>query len=258
MVDDLGAITIIAVFFTESLHLLPLGGAVAVLAVYAVLQRSRVLQPAGIPYGQGDSWHHRFLAWHRILAPLVYVSLAVALWWFVYSSGIHATVAGVALAFVTRARPDRDEEHSPAERSEHRLRPLSAGIAVPVFALTSAGVPVSADALAAVASDPAAVGVIVGLVAGKTVGVFGGAWLTARLTGAELNADLEWWDILAVAVLSGIGFTVCLLVGELAFAADPDRLARVKMAILVASVTATALAVVLLRIRQRASRQVVT
>ncbi|WP_020577117.1 Na+/H+ antiporter NhaA [Actinopolymorpha alba] len=228
VVDDLGAIAVIAVFFTDHLEFAWLGLAVLLLGVYALAQ-------------------HR-----RITTPFLYLPLAVATWWCVHESGLHATVAGVAMGLLTRVRPDPDEDHSPAERLEHRLRPLSAGVAVPVFALAAAGVPVTAAALGAMVSDAAAVGVIVGLVAGKTIGVFGGAWLTARLTRAELNSDLAWRDVFAVAVLSGIGFTVSLLVADLAFAGDPERVARVKAAVLVGSVIAATVATLLLRRRHRA------
>ncbi|MET9023854.1 Na+/H+ antiporter NhaA [Actinopolymorpha sp. NPDC004070] len=231
VVDDLGAITVIAVFFTDHLDLVALAVAVVLVGVYAYLQ-------------------HR-----RVRTPWIYVPLALAAWWFVHESGVHATVAGVALGLLTRVRPDPDEEHSPAERLEHRIRPLSAGLAVPAFALFAAGVPVSAAALGAMVRDPAAVGVMVGLVVGKAVGVFGGAWLTATFTRADLNPDLEWRDMLAVAALSGIGFTVSLLVADLAFSSDPAGTARVKAAVLTASLVAAAIAVLLLRLRRRA-RQV--
>lgn len=230
IVDDLGAITIIAIFFTETLDFASLGVALVLLGGYAVLQ-------------------HR-----RVRTPLVYVPLGLAIWWFTHESGVHATVAGVALGLLTRVRPDVDEEHSPAERLEHRLRPWSAGVAVPLFALGAAGVSLRTDALAAMASDPVAVGCIVGLVVGKVVGVFGGAWLTARLTRADLNPNLSWADVVAVALLAGIGFTMCLLFAELAFAADPARMARVKAAVMIGSVTAALAAVVLLRLRRGAHR----
>jgi NhaA family Na+:H+ antiporter len=151
-------------------------------------------------------------------------------------------------------RPDEGEEHSPAERLEHNLRPLSAGVAVPVFALFAAGVPLTAGSVRGLTTDVAAVAVVAGLVLGKFVGVLGGSWLTARLTRAELSPELRWADIAAVATLSGIGFTVSLLIAELAFYADPTRLEHVKLAVLVASVTASLLAAVQLWARNRFHR----
>ncbi|MGN6246345.1 MAG: Na+/H+ antiporter NhaA [Motilibacteraceae bacterium] len=227
VVDDLGAILIIALFFTSSLSVLPLLGALALLAVYAVAQRRRV-----------SAW------W-------LYVPLGLAVWALVHASGVHATVAGVALGLLTRVRHDPGEHESPAERLEHRLRPLSAGLCVPLFALLSAGVALSAEAFGSAAGDLAAVGVVAGLVAGKAVGVFGGTWLTARFTRAELDPALSWGDLFGVAVLSGIGFTVSLLIAELAFDDQPGRAEHVKAGILVGSVLAAVLATVLLRRRNR-------
>ena len=227
VVDDLGAILVIAIAFTSSIELWALGAAGAGLGLYAWLQHRRV--------------HSGWLI----------VPLAVVIWALVHESGIHATIAGVALGLLTRVRPDPGEAHSPAERLEHQVRPLSAGFAVPVFALLSAGVPFGPGSLADAARDPAAIAVVAGLVVGKFVGVFGGTWLTARLTRAELSPDLGWPDIAAVAFLSGIGFTVSLLIGDLAFADDAERAGSVKTAVLVGSIACAMLASVLLRMRQR-------
>ena len=227
VVDDLGAILIIALFFTDDLVLWALAAAAAGLAVYALLQHRRVQ----------TRW--------------VYVPLALVVWALVHESGIHATIAGVALGLLTRVRPDPDEHASPAERLEHRIRPLSAGLAVPVFALMSAGVALSLDDLEAAAGDIAAVGVVCGLVVGKFAGVLGGTWATARFTRAELSPDVRWADMAAVALLSGIGFTVSLLIAELAFAGDPERLEHVKAAVLAGSLLSAVLAAGVLRRRSR-------
>ena len=227
VVDDLGAILIIAVFFTDDLALWALGAAVAGLVLYSLLQQRRVQ----------TRW--------------LYVPLALVVWALVHESGVHATVAGVALGLLTRVRSDEDEDRAPAERLEHRVRPLSAGIAVPAFALMSAGVAVSLRDLEAATQDIAAVGVVFGLVVGKFVGVFGGTWLAARFTRAELSPEVRWADIAAVALLSGIGFTVSLLITELAFEDQEERIEHVKVAVLAASLLAAALATVLLRSRSR-------
>ncbi|HEX7186692.1 MAG TPA: Na+/H+ antiporter NhaA [Actinomycetes bacterium] len=226
IVDDLGAIVVIAVGFTDDLDLVMLAGAVAVLGCYLMLQRLR------------------WTPW-----PVV-VPLSLLLWLLVHESGVHATAAGVALGLATRVRPDPGETTSPAERLEHLVRPLSAGVAVPLFAFLAAGVPVTADTLGSALSDRAAIGVVLGLVVGKVVGVLGGTWLTARLTRAELSPDLGWGDVAAVAMLSGIGFTVSLLIAELAFPAG-ERLTSVTMSVLAASVLSASLAGVLLRVRTR-------
>ena len=229
VVDDLGAVLVIAVAFTDDLDVVALAGAGVALAAYALLQRLR--------------WTPWFVA----------VPLGLAVWVLVHESGVHATVAGVTLGLLTRARPDPDEDESPAERLEHLVRPVSAGIAVPAFAFLASGVRIDTDSLAAAVEDRAAVAVVVALVAGKFLGVFGGTWLTARLTRAELSEDLAWSDVAAVALLSGIGFTVSLLINELAFDSQ-DRTDHVTAAVLGASVLAAALAGVVLRRRTRTYR----
>ncbi|NIK54960.1 Na+/H+ antiporter NhaA [Kribbella shirazensis] len=228
VVDDFGAILVIAVFFSHGFHLLPLLAAVALIALWYVLQR------------------------RRIRTPFLYVPIALAAWWFMHESGIHATIAGVALGFVTRVVADPGEEHAPAERIEHRLRPWSAGVAVPLFALFAAGVTLSGGAVRQLLTDPVAIGVAAGLLLGKTIGVFGGSWLTARFTRAELNSDLAWRDVGAVSVLAGIGFTVALLIAQLAFEGDAAQVERAKAAVLIASVAAALIAALLLARRNRA------
>lgn len=131
------------------------------------------------------------------------------------------------------------------------MRPISAGLAVPLFALFSAGVSVSGGAIGNVFTQPVTLGVVLGLVVGKAVGIFGGTWLAARFTRAELNPDLAWPDVFAVASLAGIGFTVSLLIGELAFAGDADLTDEVKAAVLMGSLIAAVLASVLLKLRVR-------
>ncbi len=150
VVDDFGAILVIAVFFSHGFHLWSLLAAVALIGVFAGLQR------------------------FRFRTPFLYLPVALGAWWFMHESGIHATIAGVALGLVTRVLPDPGESHSPAERIEHRLRPWSAGVAVPVFALFAAGVTLGGDALREMLTDPVAIGIVAGLMFGKVIGVFGG------------------------------------------------------------------------------------
>jgi len=169
-----------------------------------------------------------------------------------HESGVHATIAGVALGLLTRVVPDDDEKRSPAERLEHRLVPLSAGVAVPFFALMSAGVVI--DATAEFITDPVVIGVAAGLVIGKPVGVMLGAWLTTRFTRAELNEELTWREVFGVAVLAGVGFTVALLVAELSYTGQDAEAA--KTAVLLGSVVAAVIAAFVLgrrnRVRKRA------
>ncbi|MEW1721691.1 Na+/H+ antiporter NhaA [Streptomyces sp. NPDC093109] len=230
VVDDLFAILIIAVFFTGDLNFPALGGAAAGLVVFWLLLRKGV-----------RGWY-------------VYVPLALVVWGLMYNSGIHATIAGVAMGLMLRCTRNEGEERSPGERVEHLVRPLSAGLAVPLFALFSAGVSVSGGALGKVFTQPETLGVVLGLVVGKTIGIFGGTWLAARFTRAELNEDLAWPDVFAVAALAGIGFTVSLLIGELAFATDQGLADEVKAAVLTGSVIAAVFSGVLLKLRVRTYR----
>ncbi|MFD7285087.1 Na+/H+ antiporter NhaA [Streptomyces sp. NPDC059863] len=230
VVDDLFAILIIAVFFTSDLNFAALGGAVAGLVVFWILLRKGV-----------RGWY-------------VYIPLALVIWGLMYNSGVHATIAGVAMGLMLRCTRNEGEKHSPGEHIEHLVRPVSAGLAVPLFALFSAGVSVSGHALGEVFTQPETLGVVLGLVVGKAVGIFGGTWLAARFTRAELNEDLAWPDVFALASLAGIGFTVSLLIGELAFSTDPALTDEVKAAVLTGSVIAAVFSGVLLKLRVRTYR----
>jgi len=227
IVDDLGAILVIALVFSGGLAFGWLAAAAVCAAVWWLLQRQKV-----------SGWY-------------LYIPLGVVCWWCMHESGVHATIAGVALGLLTRST-DTDPP-TPVEDWEHRWRPISAGIAVPVFALLSAGVTVSATSLLQFVMQPLAVGVIAGLIVGKTVGVLGGAYLTARFTRAELAADLRWSEIFSVALLSGVGFTVALLISDLAFADQPELQDQGKAAVLIGSLLAGLLAAASLR-RRTASR----
>ena len=192
-----------------------------------------------------------FAAWAvlqglRVRTPFVYVPLAVAAWWCVHESGIHATIAGVALGLLTRVRPDASESRSPAERLEHLLSPISSNVAVPFFALLSAGVVVAGggDLL----RDPVVVGVVLGLVVGKPIGVFGGTWVVTRFTRAELNgrwATATWWE----SRCSPGSATVSLLVADLSFAGA--ELDAAKTAVLVGSLVSAVLGALMLGHRDR-------
>ena len=222
VVDDLGAIVLIAVLFPHGTALPPLLGAAALLALYAALQR------------------------RRVTSPLLYVPLAAAAWWLVHEGGLHATVAGVALGLLTRVRPDAGEEHAPGERLEHRLQPWSAGLVVPVFAFTAAGV--SLATLPGAAGDRVAWAVFLGLLAGKLGGIAGGIALAGRLRLAQRPDGVRTYDTLALGMLGGVGFTVSLLLAGLAF--DGAREEHAKAAVLAASVLASLAAAALLRLRR--------
>ena len=253
VVDDLLAITIIALFYTSDLSVGPLLAALVPLAAFGFLVQRRT-----------TSW------W--LLVPLALVT-----WALVHASGVHATVAGVLLGFTVPALVgDRDraagspggraeraghggdhEVHSLAERFEHRWRPVSAGVAVPVFALFAAGVVIGGwSGFVTALGDPVASGIVVALVVGKTVGVLGASALVARFTHARLAEDLSWWDVLGVAVLAGVGFTVSLLIGELAYGGGSERDEHVKVGVLVGSLAAALIAAVVLRARNRTYQRI--
>ncbi|GAA3891690.1 Na+/H+ antiporter NhaA [Saccharothrix violaceirubra] len=228
VVDDLGAIVVIAVLFTTGFDPLFLAVAIVLLGLYAFLQ-------------------HR-----RVTTPWVYVPLALGTWFAVHEAGVHATIAGVALALLTRVRRDHYEREAPAVRLEHRLQPWSAGLAVPVFALFAAGVPVGAKALSSLPHDRIAVGIVLGLVVGKVIGIVGACAVAVFSKVAVWPAGAGFRDLVAVGMLGGVGFTVSLLISDLAL--DDDAAERAKAAVLLASLVASLLAAVLLLRRRRAHR----
>ena len=224
VIDDLLAITLIAILFTADLAPLWLGGGLLAGVLYWLAFRHRL----------DRAW----LLW----------TLALVAWICVHASGVHATVAGILLGLLTPVRPRDGEEHSPSERLEHRLHPFSAGVAVPIFALAATGIPLAAAADAL--DDRIAIGVFAGLLIGKVTGIFGGAWLAVRLRLGTLPENVGWGDIVPVAMLGAIGYTVSLLISRLAFS-DVAAEERSAAAVLVASVLASLVAVVLLRRRSR-------
>ncbi len=231
VVDDLGAIIVIAIFYSDKFELMPFLGSLVCMFGYWLAQRAR--------------W----------TSPLLYVPLALLTWVLMHESGVHATVAGVALAMLTRIKEDPGEDEAPAERLQHGMHPLSAGFCVPVFAFFAAGVDLRGQSLVDALDNPVAIGVILGLVLGKPIGVLLGAGLTARFTRASLARGLSWLDIAAVGLLAGIGFTVSLLIAELAFDYGSPVQESAKAAILAASLIAAVLAVLALRVRARTYRR---
>jgi NhaA family Na+:H+ antiporter len=231
VVDDLLAILIIAVVFTGSLNLLMLGASIAVVALYSVLQRA----------GIGGLW--------------LYIPLWVLTWVLMHESGVHATVAGVLVGLATRATPGPDEEESVAERYEHMFRPISAAVAVPLFAFLAAGVTVNGETIAEVFTTPIGLGIIIGLVLGKTLGITSGTWVAVRYTKAQLAAGIRWPDLFGVAAVAGIGFTVSILIATLAFDGDDDLVELGKTAVLTGSVIAAVLGGTILGLRSRTHRR---
>ncbi|MBB6121861.1 Na+/H+ antiporter NhaA [Nocardiopsis algeriensis] len=239
IVDDLGAVIVIAVFYTSDINFLSLLAAAAGLAVFWYLQRGRGVA-AKLNASPVPNW-------------IVYIPLALVIWFLVHESGVHATIAGVAMGLLMRTRALPGEKQSPSHGVEHVLRPWSAGLALPIFAFFSAGVVI--DDFGAIVSDRASLGIIAGLILGKVIGIAGGSWVTTKVTRAELNPSLRWIDIVGMSQLAGIGFTVSLLISELSFADDPVHLAHAKTGVLAASLIATLLATVVLGARSRHYRK---
>ncbi len=270
IVDDLGAILVIAAFYTADLSYAWLGAALLTIAVALFLQRARV----------------------RALTP--YVCMGIACWYALHEAGVHPTLAGVAFGLVTpvwslydpRRFPRRlrriadtversydDQElsaaeydalatslrdarrlaidtGSPLERLEHALAPWSAYVVVPLFAMANAGLVLPADALTAWTGDRVALGIVVGLLVGKTVGIFGATWLATRFSRAALPAQVTWRHLFGLAVCGGIGFTVALFITELAFT-DPALKDTAKLGIFIASVLAAVAGYLVLRVATR-------
>ncbi|UBV44823.1 Na+/H+ antiporter NhaA (plasmid) [Deinococcus taeanensis] len=242
IVDDLGAVIVIALFYTSSLDLTFL--ALAALTWGAAL----------------------YAGWRGAFSLKLYAALGVLLWFFVLKSGLHATIAGVLLAFAVpirkpnpagylaaltnAARPGRGEvvgarlrdledllerAQSPLHRLEHALHPFVTFLVLPVFALVNAGVTVTSGGLGAVS-----LGVILGLLVGKPLGVVGGAWLAVRAGVASLPRRVTWMHMVGAGLLAGIGFTMSLFVSNLAFE-DAALLTQAKLGVLLASVLAATL-----------------
>ncbi len=239
VVDDLIAIGIIAIFYTDEISFVPLGLALVTIAVYGVIaQRYRLL------FGR-----NRFAAW------LILLPIGALAWALMHASGIHATIAGVLLGFtipVLHRKRDAENVEAPglAEEFEHRFRPLSAGFAVPIFAFFAAGVSLGGwQGISAAAANPVTLAIIAALVLGKPIGIVATTWVTTRLLGTRLDPSYRWIDLAGVGLLAGIGFTVSLLVAELSFAAGSPEHDYAKVAVLAASVIAALAASAVLGVR---------
>jgi NhaA family Na+:H+ antiporter len=220
IIDDLGAVIIIAIFYTSGLEIAYLGGAVAVLVALIAMNRMGV----------------------RSLIP--YLALGVVLWFLVLQSGVHATLAGVALAMTIPLRLSPalhdDVDHSPLHRLEHALHGVVPYVIVPVFGFANAGVSFAGMSIGALV-DPLTLGVAAGLVVGKVIGVFGTAMAAVKLGWADMPANAAGMHLFGVALLCGIGFTMSLFIGLLAFADNVGLQDDVKVGILLGSVIAALL-----------------
>jgi NhaA family Na+:H+ antiporter len=227
VVNDLGAITVIAIFYGHGFEATYFLIACVLVALFAVLQNRGINSLA------------------------VYLPLALVTWYFMYESGIHATVAGVALGLSMRVQARDGEKESPGDRVEHALRPVSAGICVPLFALVAAGVSLAGISIGAATREPLALGILLGLVVGQPVGVTLFAFVATKLSGGTLNPQLTWWDVAVVGTLASIGFTVALLVSEVSFEHNPSMLTVAKFAIVATNACAIGLSVLAIGVRTR-------
>ena len=209
--DDLGAILIIALFYTEGLatsSLLLAGLGIAVLVLFN---------------------------YYKVTQVAAYVIVGVFLWLAVLKSGVHATIAGVAIGLAIPMQVSRDgKSWSPIKETEHALYPWVALGVVPVFAFFNAGIPLSVAVLDTLAS-PISVGIMLGLFVGKQIGVFGATWLAVRLGLAQLPHAAGWWPLYGVAMIAGIGFTMSLFIAGLAFS-DPETFRSARLSVVVGSV----------------------
>ncbi len=222
IIDDLGAIIIIAVYYTADLSLASLAvagvGAVALLA----LNRSGVLR----------------------LAP--YILIGIVMWVGVLKSGVHATLAGVVMAMAIPLRSGKPEVEPPLKRLEHALHPWVAFGVLPAFAFANAGVSLAGLSLGSFL-EPLPLGILLGLFLGKQAGILGAVWLGVRAGLCRLPSGVTWLQIYGVALLAGIGFTMSLFIGTLAFA-DPSYSAGIRLGVLGGSILSASLGYLVLRL----------
>ena len=233
VIDDLAAVTIIALFYTAELHPVWIAAAALAIGVLAALNRLGVERLS------------------------VYLAAGLALWFCVLQSGFHATLAGVALAFTIplRPTPGRPEDpDSPLHRLEHALNPYVAFLIVPLFGFANAGVNFSGAGLAAL-THPLTLACAAGLFVGKQIGVFGFVGLAVRGGLAARPQGASWAQVYGVSILCGIGFTMSLFIGLLAFPADPALMDAVKIGVLAGSLASAVTGVVALRAAANPGRE---
>jgi NhaA family Na+:H+ antiporter len=228
VVNDLGAIIVIAIFYGHGFYLGWFLIAAASLVAFGLLQSRKVT----------SLW--------------IFLPLALFIWYAMFRSGIHATIAGVAMGLLMRVRKTNNESISPCDKAEVKLRPFTAGFAVPVFALLVAGVNILGTSLDQALIDPLTMGVLCGLIIGQPIGVTLGAFIVSRFTKGTLNPALSWWDVAVVGSLASIGFTVALLISEVSFGDDAAMLVSSKFAIIFTNLVAIIVSVLAISLRSLA------
>ena len=223
VIDDLGAIAVIALFYTATLSAWSLAGALAVWAALLLL-------------------NHKF----RVMALAPYLIGGILMWVLMFNSGVHATVAGVLLAFAIPFRSNDSQTPSPSNRVEHALHKPTAFLILPLFALANTSVVVPADWITQALSQNS-LGIGIGLVVGKPLGVMLLCFAAVKAGICELPADLRWGHLLGAGMLGGIGFTMSIFITNLAFPGEAGIINGSKMAILAASLISAAAGYVWLR-----------
>lgn len=231
VVDDIGAVIVIAVFYTAQLHMVPLLLAATILAGILALQ------------------------WLRLLTLPSFIVLGVLLWLAFYASGVHASIAGALLGLSAPivARTRTSARRAIAERLEKSLIPISTFLVIPLFALANAGVSFSASAFKEQDALLVGAGIVIGLVVGKVIGILGASWLMVRLNLASLPEGIRWKHITGVGLLAGIGFTLSLFIAELSF--DATFLSTAKISIFIASILSAILGLSFLLYAYRSTRK---
>lgn len=227
--DDLGGIIVIAIFFSGGIDFLWLGAALTCILLFGLLTGRRITK-----------W---WLLW----------PLGILAWYFMHGSGVHATIAGVALGMVVPARAATGEKHSVAKQFADKVEFWSSGFVVPVFAFFAAGVNiVDSGGVLGMLWDPVAAGIYLGLPLGKLIGISGGVWVMVRFFRLKLGDGLTMADIVPVSLVAGIGFTVSLLIAQLSFAPTDPHEAHARVAVILGSFLAVIFGAVALKLRQAA------
>ena len=224
VMDDLGAIIVIAIFYTAQLSIVYLMGALTVFALLVVLNR-----------------------FFRVMSLIPYLLGGVLMWFLMLKSGVHATIAGVLLSFAIPFSAKEDDEKSPSHRLEHFLHKPVAFLILPIFALANTGIIIGLD-WAQDLTNTNSLGIIGGLVLGKPLGIMLFSFVTVALGISRLPLDLKWRHIFGAGLLGGIGFTMSIFITNLAFVGNPEMINASKMAILLASLTAGTIGFLWLRL----------
>ncbi len=230
VIDDLGAIIVIAVFYTTGLAPVFLGLSLLVWAILLLLNR-----------------------YFKVISLIPYLVGGGLMWYFMFKSGVHATIAGVLLSFAIPFSTKEDDEASPSHVLEHWLQRPVAFIILPIFALANTGVPIGSDAVRTLA-NPNEAGIIAGLAIGKPVGITVVSFLVVMVGLCKLPLDLAWRHIFGAGILGGIGFTMSIFITNLAFEMNPAEVNGSKMAILLASLTAGIVGFIYLKIFGRPTK----